>query len=137
MKVKSGRKKKKRQLIVKVLIAPFRALCKATDFYVKTLMDCQGSGGGAGYGMAVNCHAQMFTVTVPHSHSTASSVNPRKRRRDKDQDHETMTFQLIQQSKSSSEKRSYSFEIGKIGMIEEDKSCSFRKDDDDELSFLN
>ncbi|CAN1167648.1 hypothetical protein LINPERPRIM_LOCUS18769 [Linum perenne] len=133
MKAKRARKKKI-HLIVKVLIAPFRALYKVTDLYVKAVMDCQGSV--AGYGMAVNSHVQLFTVAIPPPTTPASSstrsenkmVNNgnmgRKRRRDNVKEDEIM-FQLIQKSSSSN----YSFEIGKIGMIDEERSCSFRIDD--------
>ncbi|KAJ9159372.1 hypothetical protein P3X46_024881 [Hevea brasiliensis] len=126
--------------LVQMTRAPIRVMCKARDFYVKSMLKFAGSGkvgyGGIGGG----------TAQLPKSFSVNSS-------RAVDDDEEFKKLLRLLSAKGISElesylhcregdgrsysqgsngmKRSYSVGVGKIGRIDEDRACSFREDDND------
>ncbi|CAL1356950.1 unnamed protein product [Linum trigynum] len=105
-------RKKARLIIIHVLLAPFKALCSAADFYVKAMNDCQGMVGG--YTMAVNSGRPPYTLGKPITAARKRSKREKK---------------LGRIRSSIVVDKCYSFDIGKIGRIDEEEPCSFREDD--------
>ncbi|KAF2320820.1 hypothetical protein GH714_031036 [Hevea brasiliensis] len=121
--------------LVQITRAPIRVVCKARDFYVKSMLNFAGYGGIGG-----------GTAQLPKSFSVNSS-------RAVDDDEEFKKLLRLLSAKGISEvetylhcrqddgrsyskgssgmKRSYSVGVGKIGRIDEDRACSFREDDND------
>ncbi|KAJ9159377.1 hypothetical protein P3X46_024886 [Hevea brasiliensis] len=122
--------------LVQITRAPIRVVCKARDFYVKSMLNFAGSGK-AGYGGIGGGTAQL-----PKSFSVNSS-------RAVDDDEEFKKLLRLLSAKgisqvetylhcrqddgrsyskgSSGMKSSYSVGVGKIGRIDEDRACSFRE----------
>lgn len=53
-------------LFVRIIISPYRALCKARDFYVRSMLDCANSN-------AVGLHGASQGPSLPRSFSAVSS----------------------------------------------------------------
>ncbi|KAJ9128480.1 hypothetical protein P3X46_034967 [Hevea brasiliensis] len=126
--------------LVQMTRAPISVMCKARNFYVKSMLKFAGSGevgyGGIGGG----------TAQLPKSFS----VNPSSAVDDEEEFKKLLrllsakgiseleTYLHCRESDgrsyskgSSGMKRSYSFGIGKTGRIDGDRACSFREDDND------
>ncbi|OWM79145.1 uncharacterized protein LOC116193968 [Punica granatum] len=127
-----GGKVRRQNKFKHVILAPFRIMCKAKNFYMKGMEDFAGrvsqGGGVSGPGAAQ-------VPTVPRSFS--------KRNEDDDEDYREL---LRSVSKRNAERqqamgvtgppsgvtgmggmRSYSVGIGKIGRIDEETPCKFEE----------
>ncbi|XP_068655311.1 uncharacterized protein [Aristolochia californica] len=102
--------------------APIRVLCKARDFYVRSMTNCAG-----------NMNYSMYPSTLPKSFSVASS-----RASDEEDLREVMRMvsqrsqretsgTLSQPSVMGAQGLPKSFSVG-IGRIDEDKPCYFQED---------
>ncbi|KDP44535.1 hypothetical protein JCGZ_16368 [Jatropha curcas] len=114
-------KANKKSKLMQITRAPIRILCKARDLYVKGMLDFADSGK-VGYGSTGS-----GGLHLPKSFSVNSSSTAMK-------DEELK--QLVQlfsckQGDLCGMGRSYSVGVGKIGRIDEDRTCSFREDDND------
>ncbi|XP_021625031.1 uncharacterized protein LOC110624229 [Manihot esculenta] len=127
--------------LVQISRVPIRVLCKARDYYVKRMLNFAGSGR-VGYGSIGGATAQL-----PRSFSVNSSravddeefkellrLLSAKGIRDVETFLRCRGNDRRSYSKGcSGMRRSYSVGVGKMGRIDEDKACSFREDDEEDV----
>lgn len=143
------RQLQKQNKLVHFIKAPIRIMCKARDFYVKSMDDFAGrvgNGGGVG-GPAAH------VTTLPKSFSVNSSrtiqgdddfrelVRAASTREGGRQELHNLYQQQSERHRTMNNQqnngvfgpngvgRSYSVGIGKIGRIDEDRTCEFEEDD--------
>ncbi|KAK4357783.1 hypothetical protein RND71_023393 [Anisodus tanguticus] len=92
--------KKKQNKLVKYIVAPFKVLGKAREFYMKTVFDCAQQVGQGGSVMTCTIHH------VPHQ-------LPKSRE--------------LKKQTIESNWRSYSIGVGRLGRIDENKPCDFKE----------
>jgi hypothetical protein len=111
------------------MISPIRILSKATEFYMKSMVDCAGRvGHGAVVGNPI-----ARVRRLPNDDEVLRQLPSKVSKRNVDN---KVSFDLHRQQEvrkpymdASAVGRSYSVGLGKIGRIDEDKPCYFEEDD--------
>lgn len=93
---------KTKNKLVKCIVAPFKALGEARQFYMRAMFDCAQQVGQGG---------SVITFTVPHR---IPQQLPKRKDSKK---------QMIEYSTSTS----YSTGVGRLGRIDENKPCDFNE----------
>lgn len=123
----SNKAAKRESKVTRCVKAPYRILCRARDFYVRSLTDFSGK---MSYGIGVGG----LNSVVPRSFSVNSS---RSYQEEDIRELMRVTYQRgqvekvemnIRKQQQSSMNLPRSFTVGNIGRIDEDKSCRFDED---------
>ncbi|KAE8661560.1 Detected protein of unknown function [Hibiscus syriacus] len=142
-------RRKKQHILMKIVRLPIRLLSQARDVYIKSMVECAGR---TGYGGRVICHTLPEPSRLPKSFSVGSStandgeeyrqllctVSKHGIDQKTQQQQQPGVHQRTMESSASRVMgtRSYSVGIGKIGMIDEDRPCSFEEDVIDAMADL-
>ncbi|KAI3715961.1 hypothetical protein L6452_22957 [Arctium lappa] len=118
------KEKKGRNKFISYVTAPLRILEKVNEFYVKSILDCFGRFGKR----RVVCYDH-----VPYHHYRMPKNNDLIVEDTLELDR---VFSLRRTCGSRGVRRGYSIGVGRLGRIDEEKTCEFEEIDDDFDKFL-
>ncbi|CAI9104245.1 OLC1v1002877C1 [Oldenlandia corymbosa var. corymbosa] len=124
-------KKKKQNILIRILKSPLTALQKVTNAYLNSMSSCADRFGENN---VLNCSiAPQMSSQLPRNFSVSSSKDTKHEDELKDLIR-TVSTKFNNESKieiknvDPVQKRSYSVGIGKIGRIDEDAACDFKEE---------
>ncbi|XP_059650057.1 uncharacterized protein LOC132295794 [Cornus florida] len=129
-------KANKQSKLMQYITTPFRIIGMTRDFYTKTMFDCAGR---IGEGSVVACHTAQVSHIPTKFDVYLSNVK-------KEDDHVRELLRAVPNKRELDGRimesnvpqgqpagmgcgRSYSVGVGRIGRIDEDKSCDFEEDE--------